>query len=95
MMKEEEKIIDKILDRLDDNTKNTLIKLLMTYDKKDIWIQTVPVYQDIVHEGHTLFRYIKEIKYAIGVKHEAASYVDELKGNEPHMVTLELDEDEI
>lgn len=88
MTKEEEKIFDKVLDKMDDNTKNMLIKLLMTHDKKDIWIQIVPVYEDMVYEGHTLFRYIKETKYAIGVKHEAASYVDTLKGDEPHIINF-------
>ena len=95
MTKEEEKVIDKILDQLDNNTKNMLIRLLMTNDRENIWIQAIPIYEDLTYQGHTLVRYIKKYKYAVGVKHEAASYVDELKGNEPHMVTLELDEDEI
>lgn len=95
MKKEEEKIIDKILDQLDNNTKNMLIRLLMTNDRENIWIQAVPIYEDLTYQGHTLVRYIKEYKYAVGVKHEAASYVDSLKGNEPHIVTSELDEDEI
>ena len=95
MTKEEEQALDNILDKLDNNVKNMLIKLLMTNDKENVWIQVVPIYEDLVYQGHTLVRYIKEYKYAVGVQHDAASYVDELKGNEPHMVTLELDEDEI
>ena len=86
-------ILDNILKKIDDETKNTLIKVLVTHDKEDVWIQAIPVYEDICHEGHIIMRYIKDIKYAIGVKNEAASYVDSLKGNEPHTVTLKLDED--
>lgn len=95
MTKEEEKVIDKILDQLDNNTKNMLIRLLMTNDRENIWIQVVPIYEDLMHQGHVILRYIKDYKYCVGVKHDAASYVDSLKGNEPYMVTLELDEDEI
>ena len=76
---------------MDDNTKNTLIRLLMTHDPKDVWIQTVPVYEDIMHEGYVLCRYIKEVRYAVGLKHEAVSYVDTLKGYEPHIITLGKD----
>ena len=88
MTREEEKVINKILDQLDNNTKNMLIRLLMTNDRENIWIQAVPIYEDLTYQGHTLVRYIKEYKYAVGVKHEAASYVDELKGGEPHIITL-------
>lgn len=95
MTKEEEQALDNILDKLDNNTKNMLIRLLMTNDKDNIWIQVMPIYEDVMYQGHTLVRYIKEYKYAVGVKHDAAAYVDTLKGDEPHMVTLELDEDEI
>lgn len=84
LTKEEEKIIDKILDQLDNNAKNMLIRLLMTNDKENIWIQEVPIYEDLTYEGHILVRYIKDYKYAIGVKHEAASCVDD----EPHMVAI-------
>lgn len=88
MTKEEEKVIDKILDQLDDNTKNRLIRLLMTNDRENIWIQAIPIYEDLTYQGHTLVKYIKEYKYAVRVKHEAASYVDELKGNESHIINL-------
>lgn len=88
MTREEEKVINKILDQLDNNTKNMLIRLLMTNDRENIWIQAIPIYEDLTYQGHTLVRYIKEYKYAVGVKHEAASYVDELKGGEPHIITL-------
>ena len=85
MTKEEEKVLDnaldKILDQLDDNTKNTLIKLLMTHDRKDIWIQSMPIYEDLMYRGQLLARYISGYKYAVGVKHDAAAYVDELKGD--------------
>ena len=88
LTKEEEKVIDKILDQLDNNTKNRLIRLLMTNDRENIWIQAIPIYEDLTYQGHTLVRYIKEYKYAVRVKHEAASYVDELKGNESHIINL-------
>ena len=35
MTKEEEIMIDKLLDKLDNKTKNTLIRLLMTHNKKE------------------------------------------------------------
>lgn len=95
MTREEEEVFDKILDQLDNKTKNMLIRLLMTNDRENIWIEVIPIYEDLTYQGHILVRRIKEYKYAVGVKHDVASYVDSLKGNEPHMVTLELDEDEI
>ena len=92
MTKEEEKVLDnaldKILDQLDNNTKNTLIKLLMTHDRKDIWIQSMPIYEDLMYRGQLLVRYINGYKYAVGVKHDAVSYVDKLKGDEPHIIDL-------
>ena len=93
MTKEEEKVIDKILDQLDNNTKNMLIRLLMTNDRENIWIQAIPIYEDLTYQGHTLVRYIKEYKYAVGVEHDAADYVDELKGDEPHIVNINYDDD--
>ena len=81
MTKEEEKALDnaldKILDQLDNNTKNMLIKLLMTHDRKDIWIQSVPIYEDLMYQGHLLARYINGYKYAVGVKHDADKFKDE------------------
>ena len=91
MTKEENIIFDKILDKLDNETKNTLIKLLMTNDKENVWIETIPIYENIMYRGRVIMKRIKEYKYAVGIKHEADSY----KGNEPYVVTLELDEDEI
>ena len=79
-----EKILDNILDNMDDGTKNTLIKALMTHDKEDVWIQAVLVYEDMCHEGHIIMRYIKEIKYGVSIRHD----VDKLTSNEPHMVWL-------
>ena len=80
MTREEEKVLDnaldKILDQLDNNTKNTLIKLLMTHDRKDIWIQSMPIYEDLMYRGQLLARYISGYKYAVGVKHDAEDYVD-------------------
>lgn len=73
-MTKEELEFDKILDKLDNETKNTLIKLLMTNDKENVWIETIPIYEDIMYQGHTVIRYIKECKYAVGVKHEAKNY---------------------
>ena len=95
MTKEEEQALDNILDKLDNNTKNMLIRLLMTNNKENVWIQVVPIYEDLMHQGHVILRYIKDYKYCVGLKYDAAAYVDTLKGDEPHMVTLELDEDEI
>lgn len=88
MTKEEEQALDNILDKLDNNTKNMLIKLLMTNDKENVWIQVVPTYEDVMYQGHMIMRYVKDVKYCIGVKHEAASYVDTLKGDEPYIVNL-------
>ena len=88
MTKEEEKALDNILDKLDNNAKNMLIRLLMTNDKENIWIQVVPIYEDLMHQGHVILRYIKDYKYCIGVKHDAAAYVNELKGDEPHIVNI-------
>ena len=88
MTKDEKVIIDKLLDKLDNETKNTLIRLLMTHDKKDIWIQQIPIYEDWEWQGHVMARYIKNYKYCIGVKNEAAAYVDTLKGDEPHIINL-------
>ena len=48
----------------------TLFFLLMTHDKKDIQILQIPVYEDIMHEGHILLRRIKEYKYAVVVQHK-------------------------
>lgn len=90
MTKDEKVIIeiDKLLDKLDNKTKNTLIRLLMTHDKKDIWIQQIPIYEDWEWQGHIMARYIKDCKYYIGVKNETAAYVDVLKGDEPHIINL-------
>ena len=88
MTKEEEKVIDKILDQLDNETKNMLIRLLMTNDRENIWIQAIPIYEDIMHQGHVILRYIKGYKYCVGVKQDAAAYVDTLKGDEPHIIDL-------
>lgn len=92
MTKEEEQALDnaldKILNQLDNNAKNMLIKLLMTHDRKDIWIQSIPIYEDLMYRGQLLARYINGYKYAIGVKHDAAAYVDTLKGDEPHIIHL-------
>ena len=88
MTKEEEKVFDGILNKLDNETKNTLIKLLMTNDKENVWIETIPIYEDVMYRGRTIIRRIKEYKYAVGVKHDAAAYVDELKGDEPHIVNI-------
>ena len=88
----EEKILKEIIKNyLPDEIKNDLIFLLMTHDKKDIQILQIPVYEDIMHEGYVLCRYIKEVRYAVGLKHEAVSYVDTLKGYEPHIITLGKD----
>ena len=88
MTKEEETILDQILNQLDNNTKNTLIKLLMTHDRKDVWLQAVPIYEDLRYQGHLLVRRVKGYNYAVGLKHEAVNYVDELKGDEPHIIDL-------
>ena len=92
MTREEEQALDnaldKILDQLDNDTKNTLIKLLMTHDRKDIWIQSVPIYAEIVSNGHVIMRYVRGYNYAVGVKSDAAAYVDTLKGDEPHIIDL-------
>lgn len=88
MTREEEKVFDKILDQLDNETKNMLIRLLMTNDRKNVWIEAIPIYEDLTYQGHILVRRIKEYKYVVGVKHEAAAYVDTLKGDEPHIIDL-------
>lgn len=90
MTKRDEEIIDKFLDKLDNKTKNMLIKLLMTHDKKDIWIQQVPIYEDWEYQGHVIARWIKDYKYCIGVKNDAADYIDSLKDNEPHEVKITI-----
>ena len=66
----EEKRLKEIIKNLPDEIKNDLIFLLMTHDKKDIQILQIPVYEDIMHEGHILLRYIKEYKYAVVVQHK-------------------------
>lgn len=88
-----DKILDEILDGMDNKTKNMLIKLLMMHDKKDIFINQTPIYGDLRHNGNLVARYIKEYKYAIGVKHEAAAYVDAFKGDEPHIINVPQDDD--
>ena len=65
----EEKILKEIIKNyLPDEIKNDLIFLLMTHDKKDIQILQIPVYEDVMHEGHILFRYIKEYEYVVDIK---------------------------
>lgn len=66
----EEKKLKEMIKNLPDEIKDQLILLLLTHDKEDIWIQQIPVYEDITHEGHIVFRYIKEFKYVVGVKHK-------------------------
>lgn len=86
-----EMILDKIIKNMDDKTKNTLIKALLTHDKQDVWIQAIPIYEDICHEGHTVTRYITDIKYGVSVKHD----VDTLTGNESHIIWLNEGESKI
>ena len=80
MTREEEEVLDnaldKILDQLDNDTKNTLIKLLMTHDRKDIWIQSMPIYEDLMYRGQLLARYINGYKYAVGGKHDADKFME-------------------
>lgn len=83
-----EMIFDNIIKKMDDETKNKLIKTLMTHDKEDVWIQAIPIYEDACHEGHILMRYIKDIKYGIHVKHD----VDILTGKESHVIWLNEEE---
>lgn len=68
MKRMEEKRLKEIIKNLPDEIKDDLIFLLMTHDKKDIQILQIPVYEDIMHEGHILLRYIKEYKYVFDVK---------------------------
>lgn len=89
MINEAEMMLNNILEKMDDKTKNILIKALITHDKKDVWVQAVPVYGDICHEGRVIMRYVKDIKYVVGVKHD----VDTLTGEEPHIVWLNKEED--
>ncbi len=81
-------ILNNILNKIDDETKNTLIKALATHDKEDVWIQAIPIYEDICHEGHIIMRYIKDIKYGVSVKHD----VDKLTGKEYHAIWLNKEE---
>lgn len=66
----EEKKLKEVIKNLPDELKDQLILLLLTHDKEDIWIQEIPVYGDITHEGHIVFRYIKESKYVASVKYK-------------------------
>ena len=76
MTREEEEVFDRILDQLDNQTKNTLIRLLMTHDRKDIWIQSMPIYEDLMYRGQLLARYINGYKYAVGVKHDVDKFME-------------------
>lgn len=68
MKRMEEKRLKEIIKNLPDEIKDDLIFLLMTHDKKDIQILQIPVYEDIMHEGHIFLEYIKEYKYVVDVK---------------------------
>lgn len=71
----EEKKLKEMIKNLPDEIKDQLILLLLTHDKEDIWIQQIPVYEDITHKGYIVFRYIKEFKYVVGVKqHKERTY---------------------
>ena len=76
MTREEEEVFDRILDQLDNQTKNTLIRLLMTHDRKDIWIQSMPIYEDLMYRGQLLARSINGYKYAVGVKHDVDKFME-------------------
>lgn len=84
----EEKKLKEMIKNLPDEIKDQLILLLLTHDKEDIWIQQIPVYEDITHEGHIVFRYIKEFKYEVGVKHFAKDDVDVIDKKWPHQIYL-------
>ena len=71
-----DKILDKMLDGMDEENKNKLIKLLIMHDAKDILINQTPIYGELRHNGYLIAKYIKEFKYTVGLKHDATVPMD-------------------
>ena len=55
---------------------------------ENVFIQETPIYMDCEYHGHVLTRYVKELKYAIGIINKAEAYVEPCDKKCEHEIEL-------
>ncbi len=75
-------------EHLDEKQFGEFIYQLYTRGIENVFISEVPIYENTEYHGHVVTKYIKELRYMVGVINKAEDYVEPCNKKWGHEIEL-------